>query len=74
MQTATKIKKQPYIGWLYVGDTMVDIHGEDGQIEEVYISDTDIDVTEMIHSLGCWEQFEKDANYAAYCYRTNCYK
>jgi hypothetical protein len=53
---------------------MVDIHGEDGQIEEVYISDTDIDVTEMIHSLGGWEQFEKDADYAAYCYRTNCYK
>ena len=69
----TKVKKAPYMGWLYVGDTMVDIHGYGrGEIEEVYISDTDIDVTEMIHSLN-WDKFEKDADYAAYCYATNCY-
>jgi hypothetical protein len=67
-----KIKKSPYMGHLYVGDTRVDIHGYDGTVEEVYISDTDIDVTEMIHQLN-WDVFEKDADYAAYCYRTGCY-
>ena len=62
------------MGWLYVGDTMVDIHGYgSNDICEVYITDTDINVTEMIHSLGGWDKFQKDADYAAYCYSTNCY-
>jgi hypothetical protein len=68
----TKIKKSPYIGHLYVGDTMVDIHGYDGQVEEVYIANTDINITELIHELN-WDKFEKNADHAAYCYRTNCY-
>jgi hypothetical protein len=63
-----KIKKAPYMGHLYVGDTMVDIHGYGrGEICEVYISDTDISVWEMIHALN-WDKFEKDADEAAYLY------
>lgn len=71
MKTATKIKKAPYMGWLYLGDTMVDIHGYDGDPHEVYITDTDIDVSEMIHYLGGWEKFAKDADEAHYRYKTN---
>jgi len=60
------------MGHLYIGDTQVDIHGYDNQVEEIYISNTDINITELIHELN-WDKFEKDADYAAYCYRTNCY-
>ena len=63
MQTATKIKKGPYIGSAYEGDTLLDIHGYDGYFEEIYIADTDIDVTEMIHSLTkiSFDKFVDDA-------------
>ena len=67
----TKLKKAPYMGWLYLGNTMVDIHGYDGDAHEVYITDTDIDVTEMIHYLGGWEKFSKDADEAYYEFKSN---
>ena len=63
MQTATKLKKSPYIGCAYEGDTLLDIHGYDGYFEEIYISGTDINVTEMIHSLTTisFDKFVDDA-------------
>lgn len=59
----TKIKKAPFIGSSYEGDTLLDIHGYDNEFEEIYISGTDINVTEMIHSLTAksFTQFEFDA-------------
>lgn len=45
------IKKAPLIGSTYSGDTLLDIHGYDGYFEEIYISKTDINVTEMVYSL-----------------------
>ena len=38
MTTATKIKKGPFIGSAYEGDTLLDIHGYDGYFEEIYIA------------------------------------
>ena len=63
MTTATKIKKGPFIGSAYEGDTLLDIHGYDGYFEEIYIAGTDINVTEMIHSLTktSFDKFEEDA-------------
>jgi len=63
MKTATKLKKAPYIGSAYEGNTLLDIHGYDGYFEEIYIADTDIDVTEMIYSLTkiSFDKFEDDA-------------
>ena len=60
----TKIKKAPFIGSAYAGDTLLDIHGHDGDFEEIYISKTDINITEMVHSLTSkpFEQFENDAS------------
>lgn len=68
MQTVTKIKKGPYIGSAYEGDTLLDIHGHDNCFEEIYIADTDIDVTEMIHSLTkiSFDKFEEDARLQIY--------
>jgi hypothetical protein len=41
---------------VYVGDTLLDVFGEEKQYpEEVKIRGTDIDVTEMLHSLN-WEK------------------
>jgi len=62
MTTATKIKKSLFIGSAYEGNTLLDIHGYDGYFEEIYIAGTDIDVTEMIHSLTriSFDKFEED--------------
>jgi len=61
------MKKAPYMGWNYIGDTQLDFHGYGrGEIEEVYISDTDIDVKEMIHSLCGWDKFEQKADQSLY--------
>lgn len=65
------MEKSPYLGSLYIGNTAVDIHGYDKQVEEVYIADTDIDITELINELN-WDKFQKDADYAAYCFRNHC--
>ena len=63
MTTATKLRKGPFIGSAYEGDTLLDIHGHDGYFEEIYIAGTDIDVTEMIHSLTniSFDKFVDDA-------------
>ena len=68
MTTATKLKKGPYIGSAYEGDTLLDIHGEDNCFEEIYIANTDIDVTEMIYSLTriSFDKFEEDARLQIY--------
>jgi hypothetical protein len=67
-----KVLKDPYMGWMYVGDTSIDIHGYgSGEICNAYITDTDISVWEMIHSLGGSEKFLKDAEVACYEYRTS---
>jgi hypothetical protein len=58
-----KDTKTPYIGFVYIGDTPLDIHGYDGYFEEIYISNTDINVTEMIHSLTKIS-FDKFEDYA----------
>jgi len=61
------MKKAPYMGNCYIGDTLVDVHGYGrGEIEEVYIADTDIDVKEMIHSLNGWDKFEQKADLSLY--------
>jgi hypothetical protein len=66
----TKDKKAPYMGWLYVGDTSVDVHGYgDEDICEIYITDTDINVLEMIIELGGWDKFLESAQEACYEYR-----
>ena len=58
------------MGWLYVGDTSVDVHGySDYDICEVYITDTDISVLEMIVELGGWDKFLDRASEACYEYR-----
>jgi len=63
------MKKAPYMGWNYIGDTQLDFHGYGrGEIEEVYISDTDIDVSEMFHSLGVWDKVEEAGDEAYYYY------
>jgi hypothetical protein len=42
---------------VYLGDTLLDVFGEEKKyIDQVNISGTDIDVTEMIHSLD-WDKF-----------------
>ncbi len=51
------MKKAPFMTTVCVGDTYLDVHGYIEQIEEVYIHDTDIDVTEMLHALN-WDKFE----------------
>jgi hypothetical protein len=67
MQTATKLKKAPYMGNCYIGDTLLDIHGYGrGEVEEVYISDTYIDLKEMIHSLCGWDKFEQIVDHSFY--------
>jgi hypothetical protein len=46
---------------VYIGDTLLDVFGEDKQYPEmVKIAGTDIDVTEMIHGLN-WDKFEEAA-------------
>ena len=46
---------------VYIGDTLIDVFGHDKQFPEVAkIHGTDIDVTEMIHSLS-WDRFEEAA-------------
>jgi len=60
------MKKAPFMLSMYIGDTLLDVHGVPEQVDEIYIHDTDIDVTEMMHSLN-WDKFEekfKDALYA----------
>jgi hypothetical protein len=69
-----KIKKSPYMGWMYIGDTMVDIHGDGlGEIYEIYITDTDIDITVMLQSIGDWNKIIDDAEEACYYYRSGSY-
>jgi hypothetical protein len=48
--------KTPYLNSCYIGDTKVDLHGYDTVIEEVFIADTDIDITALIYSLN-WDKF-----------------
>ena len=60
------MKKTPFLTQIYIGDTLIDVHGYGRkQIEEVYIANTDIEISEMIHSLN-WDEFEKKADEAIY--------
>jgi hypothetical protein len=68
----TKVIKDPYMGWMYLGNTMVDIHGYgQGEICDAYITDTDISVWEMIHYLGGTEKFLKEAEKAYEEFKSN---
>ena len=61
-----KIKKAPYMGQIYLGDTLLDIHGGGrNEIEEIYIANTDIEISEMIHALD-YDQFKKSADQSLY--------
>ena len=60
------MKKATYMGQIYIGDTLVDIHGSGrNEIEEIYIADTDIEISELIHALN-YEQFKKHADKSLY--------
>lgn len=59
------MKKAPFMVTMCLGDTYLDVHGNTEQIEEVYIHDTDIDVTEMLHTLN-WDKFETRFEEAMY--------
>ena len=48
--------KSNYLLSMYLGDTYLDIHGSPEQVEEIYISGTDHEISEMIHSLN-WGSF-----------------
>jgi hypothetical protein len=50
------MKKAKYILTMCLGDTDLDIHGSADQVEEIYISETDCEISEMIHALN-WEEF-----------------
>jgi hypothetical protein len=60
------MEKAPFMGQIYIGDTLVDIHGYGrNEIEDAYIDGTDISVWEMIHALN-YEQFKKHADKSLY--------
>lgn len=56
-----KVVKEKYIGYAYFGDTLLDFHGSDS-IEQIFIHDTDIDVTEMINHLIALKSFDEFEN------------
>jgi hypothetical protein len=52
-----QMKKAKFILTMYLGDTKLDVHGSYEQIEEIYLSGTDYEISELIHSLN-WDKFE----------------
>jgi len=50
-----------YLCHIYLGDTGIDIYGYGGEVEYAYIEDTDISLTEMLHSLKVWDKVEEAA-------------
>ena len=59
--------KSNYLTTMYIGDTKIDVHGSNRHyIEEIYISGTDVEISEMIHSLVGWDKFKKLADEAIY--------
>ena len=60
------MKKAPYMGQIYLGDTLLDIHGNGrNEIEDAYISNTDISIWELIHALN-YDEFKKIADHSLY--------
>jgi hypothetical protein len=60
--------KAQFLMSMYLGDTKLDIHGSVDQIEEIYIADTDHEISELIHALN-WKEFKERFN-EIYAYRT----
>jgi hypothetical protein len=70
------MKNRNYVMSLYIGDTYLDVYGSIDkdepsvghiggvEIDDVFIANTEINVLEMIHSLG-WDKFN-DLVQAAY--------
>ena len=50
--------KATYILTMNLGDTEIDVHGNDDQVEEIYISGTDHEISELIHALN-WQSFKE---------------
>ena len=60
------MNKAPYMGQIYIGDTLVDIHGYGrNEIEDAFIANTDTSVWEMIHALD-YDKFKKQADQSLY--------
>jgi hypothetical protein len=59
------MKKATYMLTMYLGDTLVDVHGCIDQIEEIYIHDTDIEIFELINALD-WDVFKAMVREAIY--------
>ena len=54
------------MGQIYIGDTLVDIHGYGrNEIEDAFIAGTDTSVWEMIHALD-YDKFKKQADQSLY--------
>lgn len=61
--------KEPYLLTMCIGDTDVDVHGCCEQVESVYISGTDHEISELIYSLNA-DKFRKKFLEALYSSRT----
>lgn len=61
--------KATYLLTMCIGDTDIDVHGNDEQIEEIYISGTDHEISELIYTLNL-EEFKKKFKESFYYSRT----
>lgn len=59
------MKKAQFMVTMTLGDTDLDIHGSPDQIEEIYIHNTDIEISELIHTLN-WSEFKVKFHEAMY--------
>ena len=62
--------KATYLLTMCLGDTEIDVHVSDDQVEEIYISGTDHEISELIYALNK-TGFEKA--YKEYAYYAKAY-
>jgi hypothetical protein len=61
--------KATYLLTMCIGDTDIDVHGSDDQVEEIYVSGTDHEISELIYALNP-EQFKSKFKESLYYSRT----
>lgn len=61
--------KATYLLTMCIGDTDIDVHGSDEQVEEIYIAGTDHEISELIYALNP-EEFKKKFKKSFYYSRT----
>ena len=61
--------KATYLLTMCLGDTDIDVHGSDEQVEEIYVSGTDHEISELIYALDS-EKFKVCFDAALYNLRT----